>query len=175
MNMRFTIIFVFCIFCSSFSFAESDRDYTNKKLKDVYAKFKEISEQVEYVNVLLNQQFNRASKTNDEISKIQSSIANIQQKLEEVEKKVDSNIKDTGNIAGTTKKHTVLTLIILIPIAIIVIAFLIYLFYPSQAKKEMDSAIASTIKNNVSQSKCPMCGWEHAPDETVCKNCGTKF
>ncbi len=52
----------------------------------------------------------------------------------------------------------------------LIFALFVALLYRNKRRKAHEHTDCST--NN---SRCPRCGWEHDPTESVCKNCGTHF
>lgn len=157
-------IIIFLSLISSFLLAETDKDYTDAKIKEVYEMIIKITGVVDKNS----QKINEINKGN--LQKSQE-IQELQEKIENLEQKIDSNIKDTELILDSMKKNNDICKKYVIPIAGIIFVLILYLLY-KLGKKD---SIVTQISTNSSQSKCPMCGWEHAPDDKVCKNCGTKF
>ena len=62
-------------------------------------------------------------------------------------------------------------LIILLSIVSVIIAVCAFVFWPHKTKP------VSILGDMPSRLKCPRCGWEHVPGDTICKNpdCKTQF
>ena len=102
---------------------------------------------------------------------LSSRIDELQASVNELQERVDSLWeKGATNLDKTDIKANV-ALWITIPIVMVICGILCLAFWPRRSKA------ATTNSTRADQHKCPRCGWEHDPGDTVCKNpnCKTQF
>ena len=102
-------------------------------------------------------------------------INELTEKLNETRKLLDKNLNDIEKLRGGTERtgHRVRTiLLLLVPIAAIVLLFAVFFFWPRNRAGQTTASVEPGAR-----PKCPRCGWEHDPADTVCKNpaCKVQF
>ena len=102
-------------------------------------------------------------------------INEITAKLNETRQLIDKNLEDIQELqGGTNQNNHRLTIIVSIMGAVVVLVLMFFGFLLWPRKHNGQSARSS---GSGSSPKCPRCGWEHDPGDTVCKNpaCKTQF
>ena len=154
-------------FSTSFIFALNDKEYTDQEIGKV-------NEKIEIINKRIDSKEEKLCEMIESLAVHQGSL---KEKINQLEKSLEEKSMMISELSQTQKKppkNTIIALYIIIPISVIILILLAYNLYAFHAKKEIDSVIVS-MNSNVSQLKCPRCGWEHKEGETECRNCHTHF
>jgi hypothetical protein len=171
MKAKFFWTYIIVLVFSSFVIASPDRDdmkYTDRKVKDLRDEWK-------YHNDLLVDAVNEKKA---QIEGLQASVKGLQASVEELQARVDSlwkkeakNLETIGRKGDKTDIKANVALWITIPIVIVICSILCFAFWP---RKSRAASLSPTLSD---QHKCPRCGWEHGPNDTVCRNpnCKTQF
>ena len=101
---------------------------------------------------------------NRRIDELQASVSKLQKRVDSLWEKGATNLDKADTKANVA-------LWITIPIVMVVCGILCLAFWPKRSKSLPPNPALSD------KLKCPRCGWEHAPGDTVCKNpkCKTQF
>lgn len=156
------IIVCLCLVVGIFVYAEEcSLPHSNEAL----AKLTNQIERLEVENQLLSDSIKRQT------DKINELVAG----LNDVRRKLDSKSKDIKKLpleGGPYPPIGLVALWILLPIVLLLLLVGGYLFWPHH---ETGQTLASQSKSGL--PKCPCCGWEHDPSESVCRNprCKTHF
>lgn len=118
---------------------------------------------------------NELKSRTKEIADQKAKINELTEKLNETRKLLDKNLNDIEKLRGGTERtgHRVRTiLLLLVPIAAIVLLFAVFFFWPRNRAGQTTASVEPGAR-----PKCPRCGWEHDPADTVCKNpaCKVQF
>ena len=151
--------------------AESDKNYTNRRIEEVEARMTDVN-----------------SWQNSEIGKLQKHVATLEnsiqsqantinqliEQLEHLQNKLGENAEKINKLDTETEKvgkRWVLALWVGIPVVVLLLLGLILLFIPASSRS------SNNRQGDNERLKCPRCGWEHDPGDTVCKNpaCKTQF
>ena len=177
MNMRFSFLLVAFLFLAPFAFAlESDKAYTDRRVKQVEDKvsnlktqdIQPLSEKVSTLEAKVDQQ----EKALDEQSaKIKELIDSLNETRSLLDDKLAA-IEQLKTDADGTQTKANLMFWILLPVASMVLLFLGFFLWPRKTQ-----SAGSALVFDTGRPKCPRCGWEHDPGDTVCKNpaCRTQF
>ena len=125
---------------------------------------------------------------NSEIGKLQKHVATLEnsiqsqantinqliEQLEHLQNKLGENAEKINKLDTETEKvgkRWVLALWVGIPVVVLLLLGLILLFIPASSRS------SNNRQGDNERLKCPRCGWEHDPGDTVCKNpaCKTQF
>ena len=170
-----------CILASHSTFAKPDKDdkeYTDKKVAEIY---KTVSGHETRIHALESSVKNDSEEQNKRLGDMERTVGNqaeainkLISQLKEVQEKLDITTKAIDEVGGTTEgnqRWVKILLSILIPVVAIILAVLGFAFWPRKVLSPSASTDSST------HPKCPRCGWEHDPKDTVCKNpnCKTQF
>jgi len=148
---------------------QSTIDDINSRISGIQGEIVSVRESVASGDATLNDQIKKRldelrDSTTKRIDELQASVSNLQAK-------VDSLWENGATSLDKTNVKANVALWITIPVVLVVCGILCLVFWP---RKPMQTA-----QNPVSpvNNKCPRCGWEHDPDDTVCKNpkCKTQF
>ena len=167
MKTRYFRICVMVLVLSPFAKAESDKDYSDRRLSEEIGPIKSnirrlidgIGRHTEAINTL-----------NERIQRLESDVSRLQGKVDSLEKGA-TNLETIGRKGDKTDIKANVALWITIPIVMVICSILCFAFWPRKSKPVTISSARSD------QNKCPRCGWEHDPDDTVCRNpnCRTQF
>ena len=140
-----------------------DRDYTDRKFREQFEPFQNtMNRNVEIYN-------QRLRDIDDSIAKLETTVKELQAANKDLAKRVSDidgkPLPDPGPLLPSWALYIIMT------VCAIVIAFVILVFWP-QRKSNSSTSVGPT-----SRPKCPYCGWEHDPGDTICKNpnCKTQF
>lgn len=169
MKARFFLLFVTIFTVSQFAKAEwGDKAYSDRRLSeeispikcDINSLTKDTSSNTKAIKVL-----------NERIQKLESDVSSFQKKVDSLWEKGATNLETIDRKGDKTDIKANVALWITIPIVMVICGVLGLAFWPRKSKPVPISATRSD------QHKCPRCGWEHDPDDTVCKNpaCKTQF
>lgn len=154
--MKKKIIFPSIMFLviSAFAKVEWDKEYSDRR----------ISEEIRPIK-------HDIKALNERIQKLESGVSNLQ---EVVNSRWDTGVKnldDLGSKVKGTDRNANIALWISLSIVLSVCGTLCLVFWPRKSKT---IAINPTLSD---KHKCPRCGWEHGPEDTVCRNpnCRTQF
>lgn len=157
--MKKKIIFSSIMFLviSPFAKAEwytSDRVYSDRRLSE---EIRPIKRNIEALN--------------DRIQKLESDVSSLQKKVDSLRDKGAKNIDALDSKVQGTGRNANIALWISLSIVLSICGTLCLVFWPRKSKT---IAINPTLSD---KHKCPRCGWEHDPGDTVCKNpnCRTQF
>lgn len=154
--MKKKIIFSSIMFLvlSPFAKAESDKAYSDRRLSE---EIRPIKHDVKALN--------------ERIQKLESDVSSLQKKVDSLWDKGSKNIDALDSKVQGTGRNANIALWISLSIVLSICGTLCLVFWPRKSKT---IAINPTLSD---KHKCPRCGWEHGPDDTVCKNpnCRTQF
>lgn len=164
MKAKFFWTYIIVLVFSPFVIASPDSDdmkYTDGKVKKVR------DEWVESHNKLVEV----VDEKTVQIKELQASVNELQAKVDSLWKKGATNLETIGRKGDKTDIKANVALWITIPIVMVICSILCFAFWPRKSK----SVAISSARSD--QYKCPRCGWEHDPSDTVCKNpnCKTQF
>lgn len=137
-------------------------DYADKRLKPVIKQCEQNTKSLEGQN-------KRLEELSQTVQHQSATINEMLSQLKEVQAKLDINAKRIDNIPVEPSAPLWIK-VVLGGIAAIIFAVLGLFFWPRKS--------ISTASGNASgRPKCPRCGWEHDPGDTICKNpaCKTQF
>ena len=163
MKNQVSIIFIFFILATSFTLGVSDKEYTDQEIEKINMKIELLEEKIQSSEDQLSDLIMILAKDH---KILKNKISNLENSLEEK----NILISNIGKTTGKTKRNVFITFIMIFIIVVIIIAFLAFIFWPAKTPKMTNLASDAST-----QLKCPKCGWEHAPGETTCRNCGLKF
>ena len=168
MKARFFLLFVTIFTVSPFAKAEwSDRAYSDRRLLEEIEPIKE--------GTCINTTAIKA--LNEGIQKIESDVSRLQKKVEALNERIQklesdvNGLKKLDNKVKGTDRNANIALWISLSIVLSVCGILCLVFWPRKSR-------AATLSPTLSDKhKCPRCGWEHDPGDTVCRNpnCRTQF
>lgn len=148
MKTRFFLACAMFLVILPFAKAEfSDKKYTERRL-------------LEEITPIKNEIGGLTSSGNSNTEAI-NALSNRIKKLEEA---LDSKVKGTNRTANVA-------LWISLSIVLSVCGIICLVFWPRKSKS---APINLTVSD---KPKCPRCGWEHGPNDTICRNpnCKTQF
>ena len=149
-------VMVFAVLLSANAF-ETDTAYSDRRLQ----------ERVEPLEKKVETLENRLAAIQKAVSNYWETGTNNMDAIQAAVRQTDQRIKDIENKPNGGAKGTI-ALLITIPTTLVLVAFMALAFWPKKAS-------APSVPQ--SKNKCPRCGWEHDPNDTVCKNpsCKTQF
>ena len=168
MKRKFFWAGVLVLVLSPFAKAESDKAYSDRRL----------SEEIEPIKCGINSLTEAASSNtkaikalNERIQKLESDVSSLQKKVDRLWDKGAKNLDALDNKVKGTDRNANIALWISLSIVLSVCGTLCLVFWPRKSKT---IAINPTLSD---KHKCPRCGWEHGPEDTVCRNpnCRTQF
>lgn len=168
MKTRYFWICVMVLVLSPFAKAESDKVYSDRRL----------SEEIDPIKRGINSLTEAASSNTAVIIKLNERIQKLESKVSELQETVDrrwnngaKNLDDLGTKVKGTNRNANIALWISLSIVLSVSGVLILVVWP---RKSRTASLSPTLSD---KHKCPRCGWEHDPGDTVCKNpnCKTQF
>lgn len=171
MKAKFFWAYIIVLVFSPFVNASPDRDdmtYTDNKVQEVRG----------YLVEAHNNLVSVVDKHSVQIEELQASVKELQASVNKLQARVDSlwekgvtNLETIGRKGDKTDIKANVALWITIPIVMVICSILCFAFWPRKSKPVAISSARSD------QHKCPRCGWEHDPDDTVCRNpnCRTQF
>ena len=165
MKTKFFWAYIIVLVFSSFVNASPDKDdmkYTDEKVTELRNYL------VKYHNMLVE----NVNGKKVQIEELQKSVKELQARVDRVDglrEKGAANLETVGRKGDITDIKANVALWITIPIVMVICGILCFAFWPRKSKSV---AISSARPD---PHKCPRCGTEHAPGETVCKHCQTQF
>lgn len=147
--------------------AESDKKYTDRRLEEVRTVNSEQDRKLLEMNV-------RVDKLEESLQIQAKTVNQLIEQLENLQNKLGENAEKINKLDTKTEKvgkRWVIALWVGIPVVVLLLAGVVFLFLPTPF-------LSSTGQQDGSgRPKCPCCGWEHDPGDTVCKNpaCKTQF
>ncbi len=166
-----------CLSVATNAFASPDKDdmkSTDGKVANVQ---KQVSGHEERIKKLEASVKKDSDEQNKKIADLEKKVGNLSGKLAELkewsEEKWNTGKRELEKVnakAKDGKEKSNLALWILVPVVAVVLVVLVFFFWP---RKPVSSAGPGAFD----RPKCPRCGWEHAPGDTICKNpaCKTQF
>ncbi len=167
MKARFFLLFVTIFTVSQFAKAESDKAYSDRRLSE---EIRPIRRDINSLTEGTSSNTKAIKALNERIQKLESDVSRLQGKVDSLEKGA-TNLETIGRKGDKTDIKANVALWITIPIVMVICSILCFAFWPRKSK----SVAISSARSD--QHKCPRCGWEHDPDDTVCRNpnCRTQF
>lgn len=153
--MKKKIIFAFIIFLVISPSVEALEWWPWSKLKEQEKKIESLEKKIEF---LKKEQEIKIKEKDAENKRLEDKIKRSNE--------IDVQTNDGKNKGKNNDRGLVQWFII--PIFLILVGLLCFVFWPLKTK-------ATPVSPN--KNKCPRCGWEHDPGDTVCKNpnCRTQF
>lgn len=169
-NGIYFIVFAIAFFSIPFVMAESDMEYTDRMFKERFEPFRDkMDRNIDTFNSNVDYYNNQLRDIDRSLTELKSSVKELQSTVDSLSKRVS----DIDGMPPVVTGHMLPSwvLFIIIVICIIIFAFAIFLFWPR------GKSSTSSFVNSSSRPKCPCCGREHDPGDTVCKNpnCKTQF
>lgn len=154
MKRKFFWACVLVLVLSPFAKAESDKAYSDRRLSE---EIRPIKHDIKALN--------------ERIQKLESDVSSLQKKVDSLWDKGSKNIDALDSKVNVTDRNANIALWISLSIVLSVCGTLCLVFWPRKSKT---IAINPTLSD---KHKCPRCGWEHGPEDTVCRNpnCRTQF
>lgn len=163
--------------------AESDKDYADRRIRESEGRITKVTLQQNTEIAKLQDRVDKLEKslqaqaeTNKQLSAQLESLKKdldeqMRAQLENLKKDLGEQIQTTDTKAEKVGKRWVIALWVGIPLLVLVSLGICFLFVPSSTR----SAIG--VRDGGGRPKCPRCGWEHDPADTICKNpaCKTQF
>ena len=162
-NIIHFLFFAVVFFSTPYTMAEWDKDYTDRMFRERFEPFRTtMNDNVKIYN-------GRLEGIDKSITELEATVKKLKSAIESLSERVSDLDGKPPITYGSLLPAWVLAIIVLV--CLIVVFFVFLLFWPQ--KKEC----RSVPKDSSSRPKCPRCGWEHDPDDTVCKNpvCKTHF
>lgn len=148
--------------------AESDKDYADRRIRESEGRITKVT----------LQQNTEIAKLQDRVDKLEKSLQaqaetnkQLSAQLENLKKDLGEQIQTTDTKADKVGKRWMIALWVGIPLLVLVLLGVGFLFVPTSSRSGISS------REGGGRPKCPRCGWEHDPGDTVCKNpaCKTQF
>ena len=168
MKMRFFFAFVTFLAVSLLCRGESDKSYSDRKLNERVAPLEERVAKLE----------SKIDNLNVELHTLQMAVSNywatgvknldaLQTDIAEYNKSLEK-VRGRANAGG---RNGTIALLISLSIVLVIVGIICLVFWPRKPVQAVPSRLAAD------KNKCPRCGWEHDPGDTVCKNpnCKTQF
>ena len=164
MKAKFFWTYIIVLVFSPFVIASPDGDdmeYTDNKVLEVRNFLVGIHNDLVLV----------VDKHSAQIEELKASVKELQARVDSLWEKGATNLETIGRKGDKTDIKANVALWITIPIVMVICSILCFAFWPRKSK----SVAISSVRSD--QHKCPRCGWEHDPSDTVCKNpnCKTQF
>lgn len=151
--------------------AESDRKYIDRQVDELTER---IVEGNRVQNKELGELNSRVEKLEERLQTQTETINKLIEQLNNLQNTLGKNAEQIS-ILGDEKekdgKRWVIALWIGIPIIVLLLLGLVFLFLPTPSNP------AGGALEGSENTKCPRCGWKHDPGDTICKNpdCKTQF
>lgn len=178
--MKTNLLLIFlaiCFIVSPNAFASRDKDDTKYTDEQVAKVQKQVSGHEERIKEL-------EKSVNEDSDEQNKRIAELERKVEDLSGKL-AELKEWGEEKWTTGKRELekanekakdgseksnLALWILVPVVAVVLVVLGFFFWPRKPVSPPSSDVSA-------RPKCPRCGCEHDPSDSICKNpaCKTQF
>ena len=168
MKARFFLLFVTIFTVSQVAKAEwGDKAYSDRRLSE---EIRPIKHDINSLTEGTSSNTKAIKALNERIQKLESDVNRLQKRVDSLEKGA-TNLESIGRKGDKTDIKANVALWITIPIVMVICSILCFAFWPRKSK----SVAISSARSD--QHKCPRCGWEHDPDDTVCRNpnCRTQF
>lgn len=176
MNTRILIIaLAICLFTTLVTYAKPDKDdskYTDEKVAKVE---KTVSAHETRIKALETSVKNDSEEQNKRIAELEKQVDDLSKDLATLDKwakeKWGIGVQELEKVKDQEPKVPFWTKLLLFAVAAVILAVLGFAFWPRKTVSPSASAESSD------RPKCPRCGWEHDPKDTVCKNpnCKTQF
>ena len=117
-------------------------------------------------------QADRIANLENRIDEQALTINQLVDRLNEVQRSLEINADTISKVRETTKRTSAWVRVlraVLVPVGLIVLVILGFFFWPRRT--------ISPPSDTSARPKCPRCGLEHEPGDTICKNpsCQTRF
>lgn len=122
-------------------------------------KLKTLQENNENLQVKLQEEQTKNKELKSDLEKKKQEKDNLSEQVEALQKQIKV-LQEEGHI---------LRYQILIAVLSIAIVFLVIVAWVCWVR------MSTQVIHIEDHTKCPFCGWEHDPEETVCRHCNTKF
>ena len=167
MKARFFLLFVAIFTVSPFAKAERDKAYSDRRLSE---EIRPIKDDINSLTEGTSSNTKAIKTLKERIQKLESDVNRLQNRVDSLEKGA-TNLESISRKGDKTDIKANVALWITIPIVMVICGVLGLAFWPRKSKPVPISATRSD------QHKCPRCGWEHDPDDTVCRNpnCKVQF
>ena len=168
MKARFFLLFVTIFTVSQFAKAESDKDYSDRRLSEA---INPIKSDIRDLTEGIGNHTETIRTLTERIKRLETDVSNLQQEIDSLWNKGAKNFDDLDTKVKGTDRNANIALWISLSIVLSVCGILCLVFWPRKSK-------AASLNPTLSDKpKCPRCGWEHDPGATVCKNpnCKTQF
>ena len=172
------VIFAISFVVAPFAFAggpdKADSKYTDEQVAKVQ---KQVSGHEGRIKGLETSVKKDSDEQNKRIAELEKKVEDLSGKLAELkewsEEKWNTGKRELEKVNAKAKdgrEKSNLALWILVPVVAVVLVVLVFFFWPRKP-------VSSAVPGASDRPKCPRCGWEHAPGDTVCKNpaCKTQF
>ncbi len=186
MNTRIPIIaLAICLFAILGAYAKPDKDdkaYTDKKVGEVASWVATVQKSVEHhetrIKALEISVKKDLEEQNKRISELEKKVDDLSKKLAALDKwshekwdKGGEELEKANKKTEKVDKKSSYSLWLLVPVTIVILAVVVFAFWPRK------TVSPSAVAESSDRPKCPRCGWEHDPKDTVCKNpnCKTQF
>lgn len=136
--------------------AEAGKKQEVESLKE---KLKTLQENNENLQVELQAEQTKNAKLKSALEKKKQDNDNLSEQVKVLQKQI-KDLQEEGHI---------LRYQILIAVLSIAIVFLVIVAWVCWVR------MSTQVIHIEDHTKCPFCGWEHDPEETVCRHCNTKF
>ena len=169
MKARFFLLFVTIFTVSQFAKAEwGDKAYSDRRLSE---EIRPIKHDINSLTEGTSSNTKAIKALNERIQKLESDVSRLQKKVDSLWDKGAKNLDALDNKVKGTDRNANIALWISLSIVLSVFGVLCLVFWPRKSK------VASPNPTLSDKHKCPRCGWEHDPDDTVCRNpnCRTQF
>lgn len=108
-----------------------------------------------------------SSGSSNETRNMEKTVAQLQKKIKSLADENRSLTKQRDEAQSIARsRYVTLSIIAYTALGIAILLIIGFIFMLKKTPR-------GTISNDI--TRCPRCGWEHGPDETVCKNCKTHF
>ena len=129
---------------------------------------KAVQPAINTINERLNRLQASTAKTDDDLNRqikeLRASVNELQSKVDGLWKTGATNLENIGRKGDVADLKANVALWISVPIVMVICGVVCLVFWPKKTR-------AVTINSGrTDKNKCPRCGWEHSPGDTVCKN-----
>ena len=168
MKRKFFWAGVVVLVFSPFAKAESDKAYSDRRLSE---EMRPIKHDIKSLTEGTSSNSKAINALNERIQKLESDVSSLQEKVDSLWDKGAKNLDDLDSKVQGTGRNANIALWISLSIVLSICCTLCLVFWPRKSKT---IAINPTLSD---KHKCPRCGWEHGPEDTVCRNpnCRTQF
>ena len=169
MKTRFFWTCFIALVLSPFAKAEwGDKAYSDRRISE---EIRPIKHNISSLTEVISSNTKAIKALNERIQKLESDVSRLQKKVDSLWDKGAKNLDALDNKVKGTDRNANIALWISLSIVLSVCGILCLMFWP---RKSRATSLSPTLSD---KHKCPRCGWEHDPDDTVCRNpnCRTQF